>query len=158
MASRQDQLQSYQFAVQRVVAALVTRETDPDQPPFRRVAGAALVGVLLTALGIGAAGAYSVLRPGTSSKWRNDRALILERETGALFVYRDQVLHPVLNQASGLLILNSPGAPTVVVARSALADAPRGLALGIPGAPSCRPPERSCAGRGRSARRRAGRC
>ena len=139
MASRQDQLQSYQFAVQRVVAALVTRQPDPPQPPFRRAAGAALVGLLLTVLGIGAMGAYSVLRPGTSGKWRNDRALLVERETGALFVYRDQVLHPVLNQASALLILNSPGAPTVVVARSALAGAPRGQTLGIPGAPSSLP-------------------
>ncbi|WP_432833892.1 type VII secretion protein EccB [Dactylosporangium sp. CA-092794] len=139
MASRQDQLQSYQFMVQRVVAALVMRETDPAQPPFRRVAGATLVGVLLAALGVGGAGALAVLRPGSSGKWRNDKAVIVERESGALFVYRDEVLHPVLNQASALLVVNSPGAPTVVVSRSALAGAPRGEALGIPGAPASLP-------------------
>uniref|UniRef100_UPI003D8FCEF3 type VII secretion protein EccB n=1 Tax=Dactylosporangium sp. CS-033363 TaxID=3239935 RepID=UPI003D8FCEF3 len=140
MASRQDQLQSYQFMVQRVVSAVVLRETDPAQPPFRRVAGATLVGVMLAALGVGGAAALSMLRPGSSGKWRNDRAIIVEQESGALFVYRDEVLHPVLNQASALLILNSAGAPTVVVGRAALSDAPRGETFGIPGAPTSLPP------------------
>jgi len=140
MASRQDQLQSQQFVVQRVVSALVARDTDPAQPPFRRVAGAMLVGVLLAALGVGGAAAVAALRPAGSGKWRNDRAVIVERESGAVFVYRDGVLHPVLNQASALLILDSAGAPTVVVPRSALSGAPRGETLGIPGAPSSLPP------------------
>ena len=47
MPSRQDQLHSYQFMVQRVVAALVMRETDPAQSPFRRAAGASLASVLV---------------------------------------------------------------------------------------------------------------
>ncbi|MFB9449852.1 type VII secretion protein EccB [Dactylosporangium vinaceum] len=140
MASRQDQLQSYQFVVQRVISALVVREPDPVQRPFRRVLGAVLVGVLLSALGVGGAAALAVLRPGSSGKWRNDKAVIVEAESGALFVYRDDVLHPVLNQASALLILNTAGAATVVVPRSALAAAPRGESLGIPGAPASLPP------------------
>ncbi|MFG2038955.1 type VII secretion protein EccB [Dactylosporangium sp. NPDC048998] len=139
MASRQDQLHSYQFMVQRVVSALVMRDTDPAQPPFRRVAGATLVGVLLAALGVGGAAAFAVLRPGGSGKWRNDKAIIVEQESGALYVFRDEVLHPVLNQASALLILNAAGAPTVVVPRGALAGAPRGETLGIPGAPASLP-------------------
>jgi type VII secretion protein EccB len=140
MASRQDQLHSYQFVVQRVVSALVMRDTDPAQPPFRRVAGATLVGALIAALGVGGAAALGAVRPGSSGKWRNDKAIIVERESGALFVYRDEVLHPVLNQASALLILDSAGAPTVVVPRSALTGAPRGETLGIPGAPTSLPP------------------
>src|SRR5262249_40134286 len=52
---------------------------------------------------------------------------------------REQVLHPVLNQASALLILNYAGAKTVRVSRNALADAPRGAPLGIPGAPASLP-------------------
>src|SRR5215217_6301502 len=47
MPSRQDQLHSYQFSVQRVVSALVMRETDPAQAPFRRAAGATLASILL---------------------------------------------------------------------------------------------------------------
>jgi len=139
MPSRQDQLHSYQFMLQRVVAALVVRETDPVQSPFRRAAGATLVGVLLAALGVGGAAAFAVISPGASSKWRNDKAIILEEETGALFVYREQVLHPVLNQTSALLILNSAGVKTVAVSRAVLAEAPRGVPLGIPGAPASLP-------------------
>lgn len=139
MASRQDQLHSYQFMLQRVVAALITRETDPLRSPFRRVAGATLVGVLLAAMGIGGAAAYALIVPGTSGKWRNDRAIIVEKESGALFVYRDGRLHPVLNQASALLILNQAGVKTVQVARRALEAAPRGATLGIPGAPASLP-------------------
>ncbi|GAA0737790.1 type VII secretion protein EccB [Dactylosporangium roseum] len=139
MPSRQDQLHSYQFMVQRVIAALVMRETDPAQSPFRRVAGATLVGALLAALGVGGTAAYAVLKPGASGKWRNDKAIVVEAESGALFVYRDQVLHPVLNQASALLVLNAADVRTVIVPRAALAGAPRGAPLGILGAPASLP-------------------
>jgi len=45
MATRKDQLQSHQFLGQRMVSALVTRETDPEQPPFKRATSAAFGGV-----------------------------------------------------------------------------------------------------------------
>src|SRR5436305_1358672 len=70
MASRQDQLQSYQFTVQRTVSALVMRDPDPVQPPLRRVTGAALVGVLLATLGLAGAAVYGVLAGG-SGNWRD---------------------------------------------------------------------------------------
>src|SRR3954447_24546475 len=108
MSSRQDQLHSYQFMVQRVVAALVMRETDPPRSPFRRIAGSTLVGVLLAVLALGGVAAYSLVRPGGSLAWRDESAVIVERDTGAVYVYRDQVLHPVLNYTSALLILNAP--------------------------------------------------
>jgi len=53
MPSRQDQLHSYQFMIQRVVAALVMRETDPARSPFRRAAGATLASVLCAAIALG---------------------------------------------------------------------------------------------------------
>ena len=52
MPSRQDQLHSYQFTVQRVVSALVSRDTDPAQAPFRRAATATLASVLLAVVGV----------------------------------------------------------------------------------------------------------
>jgi type VII secretion protein EccB len=146
MPSRQDQLHSYQFMVQRVVSALVMRETDPAQSPFRRIAGATLVGVLLAALALGGIAAFSVISPGGSSKWRNDKAVIVEKETGALYVYRDGRLHLVLNYASALLILNSAGAKTVSVARRSIEGAPRGEPWGIVGAPATLPASGSLRG------------
>ena len=140
MASRQDQLHSYQFAVQRVVSAVVMRDTDPAQSPFRRVAAATLVGALAAALGLAGAAVVGVLAGGGDGNWRDTGAVIVERESGARFVYRDGRLHPVLNYASALLAVGSPqGAHTVVVSRSALAGAARGVPLGIAGAPDSLP-------------------
>jgi type VII secretion protein EccB len=139
MPSRQDQLHSYQFTVQRVVAALVTRETDPARSPFRRIAGATLVGVLVAALGLGGAAAYGVLSPGGSTKWRDENAVIVEKDSGAVYVYRDNRLHPVLNYTSALLILNSTNPKQVSISRRSLTDVPRGPTWGIAGAPATLP-------------------
>jgi type VII secretion protein EccB len=139
MASRQDQLHSYQFTVQRVVAAVIMRETDPAQSPFRRAAGATLAGVLVAALGLAAVAVYGVLAPRDTGGWREPGAVIVERESGARYVYLDGRLHPVLNYASALLILGSAQAHTVGVARTALAGVPRGAPLGIAAAPDSLP-------------------
>ena len=40
MASRRDQLQSYQFLVHRTISAFVMRQTDPATSPLRRGVGA----------------------------------------------------------------------------------------------------------------------
>jgi type VII secretion protein EccB len=139
VASRQDQLHSYQFAARRVVCALVTGETDPAQSPFRRLAGSALIGLLVGAMSLAAVAVYGVLRPGAGTGWRDSSAVIVERETGARYVYLDSVLHPVPNYASALLIVGSGQAHTVSVARRSIEDVPRGAPLGIAGAPDSLP-------------------
>jgi len=137
MASRQDQLHSYQFAVQRVVSALVTREAEAAPPPLRRLAAASLAGVLLAALSLAGAAVLGVFRPATDG-WRADGAVIVERETGARYVLVDGALHPVANYASAVLIVGTR-AHTVAVPASALRQVPRGTPLGIPGAPDSLP-------------------
>jgi type VII secretion protein EccB len=139
MPSRQDQLHSYQFMVQRVVAALVMRETDPAQSPFRRAGAAALASVLVAAIALAGVGVYGLIAGGGSSNWRDDQAVIVEQETGALFVYRDQKLHPVLNYASALLIIGSAQPKTVQISRKSIDGVPRGTPLGIADAPSSLP-------------------
>ncbi|WBB71203.1 type VII secretion protein EccB [Micromonospora sp. WMMD1128] len=138
MASRQDQLHSYQFTVQRAVAALVMRETDPPQSPFRRLAGAGLASVLVAAIALGAVALYGLFTGGGSS-WRDTGAVIVEKESGARFVYRDEKLHPVLNYASALLIIGADRPTTVLVTRRAIDGVPRGLPLGIADAPDSLP-------------------
>jgi type VII secretion protein EccB len=139
MPSRQDQLHSYQFMVQRVVAALVMRETDPSQSPFRRVAGATLAGALVAAIALGAVGAYGIIAGGGSERWRDTSAVIVEKESGARFVYRDGKLHPVLNYASGLLIVGASRPRTVLVSRGSIEGVPRGTPLGVPDLPDSLP-------------------
>lgn len=140
MPTRQDQLHSYQFTIQRVVAALVQRETNPANSPLRRAAGTTLAGILVAAIAIGAVAGYGLLTGAGSTGWRDGSALIVERESGARYVYRDGVLHPVLNQASALLILGAAKPRTVLAGRRALSAAARGATLGIPGAPDPLPP------------------
>ncbi|MFI6265904.1 type VII secretion protein EccB [Micromonospora sp. NPDC051006] len=138
MPSRQDQLHSYQFTVQRAVAALVMRETDPVQSPFRRLAGAALASVLVAAIGLGGFALYGLFTGGGSS-WRDAGAVIVEKESGARYVYREQKLHPVLNYASALLIVGAEQSRTVLVSRRSIEGVPRGLPLGIADAPDSLP-------------------
>jgi len=47
--SRQDQLHSYQYSLQRVVAALVTHDPDPHRSPLRRAGTTALVSLVIAA-------------------------------------------------------------------------------------------------------------
>ncbi|WP_406044244.1 type VII secretion protein EccB [Micromonospora sp. NBC_00898] len=138
MPSRQDQLHSYQFTVQRAVAALVMRETDPSQSPFRRLAGAGLASVLVAVIGLGGFALYGLFAGGGTS-WRDPGAVIVEKESGARFVYREQRLHPVLNYASALLIIGADRPRTVLVSRRSIEGVPRGLPLGIADAPDSLP-------------------
>ena len=139
MPSRQDQLHSYQFMVQRVVAALVMRETDPAQSPFRRAAGASLASVLVAAIALGGFAVYGAIRNDTGEKWRDASAVIVERESGARYVYRDEKLHLVLNYASALLIIGAESPKTVLVPRRSIEGVPRGSTLGIAEAPDSLP-------------------
>jgi type VII secretion protein EccB len=138
MASRRDQLQSYQFLVQRVVSALVLRETDPAQAPFRRALGTAFAGVMVAGLALAAVGIYGVIKPGGKKTWKDGAAVIVEKETGTRYVYRAGKLYPVVNYASALLILGAH-AETVSVSSNSLVGTPRGPRLGIPDAPDALP-------------------
>jgi type VII secretion protein EccB len=139
MPSRQDQLHSYQFTVQRVVSALVMRETDPPQPPFRRAAGAVLAGVLVAAIALGGFAVYGALVDGGGTQWRDSSAVIVERESGARYVYRDGRLHRAVNHASALLAVGAPQPRTVLVSRRSIERVPRGRTLGIVEAPDSLP-------------------
>jgi type VII secretion protein EccB len=139
VASRSDQLHSQQFTLQRVVGALAMRDADPASSPLRRIGGSLVASVLVAALALAAVGVYGILRPGGASSWRAGNAVIVEEETGARFVYRDGVLHPVLNYSSAVLVLGQPSPPRVRVSRSSLAGVPRGSVLGIAGAPDALP-------------------
>ncbi len=138
MASKRDQLQAYQFLVQRAISALVTRETDPEQPPFRRPSGAAFASVALAIVALACVGVYGMIVPGGNNAWRKEPAVILEKETGTRYVFLDGRLHPVANYTSALLLLGDHHA-TERVSRDSLAGVPRGPRIGIADAPDALP-------------------
>lgn len=139
MPSRQDQLHSYQFSVQRVVSALVLRETDPPQSPFRRVATAALASVLIAIVIAAGFGVYGVFTNKGDRSWNTEGAVIVEKGTGAVFVWRDNKLHPALNLASAYLASSSPKPPKFEVSSQSLQGVPWGATVGVPYLPDSLP-------------------
>jgi type VII secretion protein EccB len=139
--SRQDQLHSYQYSQQRVVAALVSHDPDPHRSPLRRAGSAALISLVVACLALGGAAVYGLLKGRSSVNPRNEAVVFLEKGSGARFVYlkSDDRMHPVLNYSSALLIANGTE-PTMVEASSqSLAKVPLGDPLGIPDAPDSLP-------------------
>lgn len=140
MASNRDQLQSYQFVLQRMMHALVLRETDPEHPPFRRGIISMLVGIGLAVLALVAVGVYGLIDPGGKTSWRSGDAVIVEKETGTRYVYSDGTLYPTANYASALLVAESFSKPEMV-SQNSLLGVPRGPRIGIPDAPDSVPTE-----------------
>lgn len=140
MASRRELLRSHRYAGNRTVAALVTGDADPAQPvPGGRAGTVALAGLLAAVIGVGGAAAYGAVAGSARQDWRDGRAIIVERESGVRYVYRDGLLHPVHNYSSAALLVASAPPRTVLVSRDALRSVPRGALLGIQGAPDSLP-------------------
>ncbi|HEV2088710.1 MAG TPA: type VII secretion protein EccB [Cryptosporangiaceae bacterium] len=147
MASRRDQLQSYQFLVQRVVSAMVLHETDPVQSPLRRLTGAVFASVMVAVIALAAVGVYGLVKRGGNERWKNGDAIVVEKETGTRYVFRleqgeepgskKRLLHPVSNFASAALIVGST--EVIQVSRNSLLDIPRGPRIGIRDAPDALP-------------------
>jgi len=143
MASRRDQLQSYQFMTQRVISAFVMRETDPRQSPLRRGIGAVFGGLMIAILVGAGFGIYGLLTKVGSSQWKSNGAVVIEKETGASFVYLNDALYPTLNYASAMLAAGKPNPAVFRVSSASLNSVPRRTQVGIPGAPNSLPPAKN---------------
>ncbi|GAA4970541.1 type VII secretion protein EccB [Actinoplanes utahensis] len=139
MISRRDQLQSYQFMNQRVISALVMRETDPAQSPLRRGIGALFGGIMIAVLVAAGFGVYGLLTRTGANQWQQEGAVVVERESGASFVYRGRRLLPAVNFASAKLAAGRPNPPVFRIAAKSLTGTPRGNVIGIAGAPASLP-------------------
>jgi type VII secretion protein EccB len=139
--SRQDQLHSYQYSVQRVVAALVSHDPDPHKSPLRRAGMTALVSLVIAAVAVGGVAIYGLLTGSTSKAINQESAVYVEKGSGARFVYNntDKLLHPVLNYSSALLIATGQSPDVVSASHQQLAKVPLGATLGIAGAPDSLP-------------------
>ncbi len=83
---------------------------------------------------------YGLLRPGGNDTWRKGEHLVVNRDTGARYLWTgtDGVLHPVRNYASARLI-GGADLKAVDVSTASLRDVPVGSPAGIPGAPDTLP-------------------
>ncbi|GIM97860.1 type VII secretion protein EccB [Paractinoplanes toevensis] len=141
MPSRQDQLHSYQYSLQRVVAALVTHDPDPSRSPLRRAGTTALVSLLVASLAVVGATIYGILTGQSNVNPKDASVVFQEKGSGARYVYlkSDDKLHPVLNFTSGLLLAEGESPKLKSIAADKLATVGLGPTLGIPEAPDSLP-------------------
>jgi type VII secretion protein EccB len=126
------QVSGYRFLVRRMEHALLRGDISMLHDPMRAQSLAFVAGCVLAAIVVAVCAILAVVRPNTAV---GDAAIVVSRESGALYVRVGDTLHPVLNLASARLIAGSAANPRVV--NEANTDsAKRGPLLGIPGAPA----------------------
>ncbi|MEV1007529.1 type VII secretion protein EccB [Streptomyces sp. NPDC049881] len=134
MASTSEQAEAYAYENRRRTTSLIRGADEARNDPRRRlnrgVGGGIAIGILIMA-GFGIAG---WLGGGKGPKLPSSGAVITGE--GDRYVVSDGVVHPALNLASALLV---GGGQLTEVRQGVLNDAPRGLPVGIEGAPDALP-------------------
>ena len=144
MRTRRDQVQAYRFVTRRIVSALVSGEPETNDLPMRRL-GLALVGsVLVGALVLGVFGAYGLLTENKAPLENN--TLVVEKDTGAKYIFTGDKLFPVANYASARLIIGDENPTIRRVSAGSLKDLPRSRPVGILNAPDALPAPKDLSG------------
>ncbi|HZC69212.1 MAG TPA: type VII secretion protein EccB [Jatrophihabitans sp.] len=136
MASVRDQVEAYNYATRRQVLALLQGDDSVSVDPRRRLNRSLFGGLLLGVVVLAAAGVAGFLSGGGSTTLPS-QGVIVDADTGAAYVRIGDVLHPTLNMTSAKLIA---GHDITEVSSATLRTVPRGLPVGIPGAPEALPP------------------
>ena len=144
MRTRRDQVQAYRFVTRRIVSALLSGDPETNDLPMRRLGMAVFGSVIVAAVVLGGVGAYGQLTGNAAPLEAN--TLVIERETGATYVFVDGLLHPTLNYASARLILNEADPQVRTMSQASIEDRPRGRTVGIVGAPDALPDRKSLIG------------
>jgi type VII secretion protein EccB len=100
--------------------------------PLRSRSRALMVGAVCAALGLAAAAALAFIRP---QDRMGDALIVIGKDSGAMYVVDDGVVHPVMSLASARLVAGQPDDP-VTVKESELSTRARGSLVGIPGSPT----------------------
>ncbi|CAM2859549.1 type VII secretion protein EccB [Skermania piniformis] len=137
------QVSGYRFLVRRMEHALVRRDVRMLSDPLRAQSRALIVGAIFAALALAGCAVLALLRPVDRA---GDAKILVQKDSGAMFVVLGATVHPVLNLASARLIIGAADDPVLVGAAEAAAR-PRGALVGIPGAPSALPDRRAEPGR-----------
>lgn len=137
MQTRRDQLQAYRFVTRRVMAALLHGEPDAPESPMRKLAVATFSGIMVAVLVVAGFGVWGLVRPGGAKSLTEPGTLIIEKETGTNYVYREdnKRIYPVANYVSARLILDTTNIKRRSVSHKSLREFERGPTLGISGAP-----------------------
>jgi type VII secretion protein EccB len=125
------QVSGYRFLVRRMEHALLRGDIRMVQP-MRGHLLALIAGCVFAVVVVAACAILAFLRPHAGL---GDAAIVMSRDSGALYVRVGDTLHPVTNLASARLATGSTARPEIVDAAD-IDEAKRGPMLGIPGAPT----------------------
>jgi type VII secretion protein EccB len=125
------EVSGYRFMRRRLECALLGSDLRAVNGPMRAPAQSLMAGLGLTVIMLAGCVALAFLRPQPGLP---TAPILMEKQSGALFVRLGDTLHPVLNLASARLITQTDSDPQVISA-SALSHGKRGPLLGISGAP-----------------------
>ncbi|MFI6339565.1 type VII secretion protein EccB [Streptomyces sp. NPDC050535] len=134
MQSKRDQVQAHAFVMGRLTSGMLLADPDAPESPLGRTTRGAGIGVVIAVLISAGAVVFGLISPGGNDSWRSGKNLIVNRDTGARYLYLDGRLRPVRNYSSALLI-GGADLETTDVGTASLRDTPVGAAVGIPGAP-----------------------
>ena len=125
------QVSGHRFLIRRMAHALVRGDVRMLDDPLRAQSLSLGAGCVLAVIAIAACAVLAFFSPRGRL---GDSAIVMVRESGAMYVRIGETVHPVPNLASARLITGSSSAPELV-SQAAVNGTPRGAALGIPGAP-----------------------
>ncbi|MGW5634909.1 type VII secretion protein EccB [Streptomyces sp. NPDC003832] len=138
MHSKRDQVQAHLFVMGRLASAMLRAEPDAPESPLGRTNRGAAIGVIIAVLVCAGAFVFGLIRPGGNDSWRSGEHLIVDKQTGARYLYLDGRLRPVRNHASARLLTGGP-VDVTTVGTSSLAGTPHGTPVGIPDGPEALP-------------------
>ncbi|WP_432041993.1 type VII secretion protein EccB [Streptomyces cadmiisoli] len=138
MQSKRDQVQAHMFVMGRLNSGMLNGEPDAPESPLARTSRGLVFGIVIALVISAGAFIFGLLSPGGNNSWRNGTALVVNRDTGARYLYLDGRLRPVRNYASARL-LGGKDLTAVTVRTRSLADTPVGTPVGIEGAPDSVP-------------------
>ncbi|WP_410810136.1 type VII secretion protein EccB [Micromonospora sp. 067-2] len=144
MRTRRDQVQAYRFVTRRIVSAVLSGDPETTNLPMRRLGMAIFGSVIAAAIVLGGVGAYGQLT-GNAAPLAED-TLVIERESGATYVFRQGKLIPTLNYTSARLVLDKADPTVRMMSQASLRERPRGRTVGIVGAPDDLPGRKSLTG------------
>ncbi|WP_301850637.1 type VII secretion protein EccB [Rhodococcus pyridinivorans] len=124
------QISGYRMLVRRIEQAFIRRDVRLLSSPFTAQATAYSLGAGAGALILLAGLVMSFIKPAPA----RGEAVILATQSGGRYVLHNDTLHPVMNLASARLITGKPDSVRTVK-EAELSEHPRGLLMGIPGAP-----------------------
>lgn len=138
MQSKRDQSQAHSFMMGRLTASMLMAEPDAAESPLTRTTRGVVISIVIAVLVCAGSFVFGLLKPGGNTSWKTAGSFVVDKDTGARYLYLDGRLRPVRNYASARLI-GGAQLTTDDVGTASLKGTPVGGAVGIPGAPDAVP-------------------